>query len=146
MAFLINHPFVCLNRKEPNRLSQHPICNRDFKRQYLSVNTEAYALWGRDGTALSQSKGPSGLWPPCLEDARGRGAALPAGSGHSTHHLAPQPTWETQRAIFFFFLCIKAGFSETCGREFLDRPQAGRGGAEHVHVGVLRAQGHKSTP
>lgn len=108
MAFLINHPFVCLDRKEPNRRSQHPICNRDFKRQYLSVNTEACALLGRDGTALSLSKGPSGLWPPCLGDARGRGAALPAGSGHSTHHLAPQPTWKTQRAIFFFFASRQA--------------------------------------
>lgn len=117
MAFLINHPFVCLDRKEPNYLSQHLICNRDSKLHYLNVNIEGCAPWGRDGTALSQSKGPSGLWhlplphacswhlhsPPCLGHARGSGAALPAGlwpqhsaSGSTTHS-------ENSKGNFFLF-------------------------------------------
>lgn len=159
MAFLINHPFVCLDRKEPNYLSQHLICNRDSKLHYLNVNIEGCAPWGRDGTALSQSKGPSGLWhlplphacswhlhsPPCLGHARGSGAALPAGLW--PQHSASGSTTHSENSKGNFFCFIKAGFSETCGREFLDMPQAGRGGEEHVHFGVLRAhEGHKITP
>lgn len=51
--------------------------------------------------------------------------------------------WQRAFGLFLFH----QGSPKTCGGEFLDTPQAGRGGEEHMHIGVLRAQeGHKATP
>lgn len=141
---------MCLDGREPNELSQHLIFHRDSELHYLNATPKPVLRGAGMGLHFPNQKVHQDCSPRRLPTLAPGSSTLHPAWGAPEAAAQPSLTGSGHRPQKGqFSVCLtKAGFLATCGREFLDTLQAGRGGEEeHAHTGVPRAdEGHETTP